>query len=182
MATNGAKVTAAAIQKDLQSVIKEWMQVKLPENKRRNKRNGNGAPLSAWMIGAKDGCKSKIYEVCELRVRYPYQHIGHGAKVLAKRIANKYQVSWVQHDLIEEYVYARYRGRKTEYFRPSQTGPLDNVLNPNGNSSYELVDLVQTACKKLKIHPRDIPLGALIDARFTNALLMHELILTTRRK
>jgi len=124
---------------------------------------------------------SKIVEVCEGRAKFPYKQWGHASKALAQRIANKYQTTWIQHALITSYVFTQYRGRVSGFLNTGGPSPFQDELSKS-NTSPKVLNTLEDACEKLKIHLYDIPLGALIDARMTNILLMIELISTAERQ
>lgn len=162
------------LEDQLLKIVKQGFKDELKFNTKIHHRNGLGAPLSAWMLGASKFYKSKIIAVTTPDgARYPYTSIGHGAKVLSNRIANRYKVTWIQHSLIERYVLSRYRGQISvdSQFRK---GEYSELLNPK-NTSEKTQFALDFACEKINQHIHDLPLRVLIDQRVTNILLLIEL-------
>lgn len=176
-------VKASSLEKQLAAIIKEGIKNELPRSKTRNKRNGNGAPLSAWMNGASKKEESKIFSVCEGKARFPYKHIGYGARTLAERIAQRYKVTSIQHDLIFDYVLMFYRGdNRVKEWNDGHEELSEFSRNLSSKTKFILSDIFS----KIKKPSYSIPFNVLIDARVTNLLLLIEmdeqLKLSKRRK
>ena len=156
----------------LLQIVKQGFLSALPRSKTRGKRNGNDMPLTAWMRGAFDSHQSKILAVDAGQMKYPYHNIGGGARHLATRIANRYQVTWIQHYHIEEHVLRFYRGHESDFTYKQSFYSAD--LQPKSTSEKTRYALFRV-CDKLKKTTRELPLRVLIDPRVTNLLLLIEL-------
>lgn len=168
------------VAQQLKELIKQHIDRALPEHAHRATKKGNGMPLIAWMRGAPKHSASKINAVCEGIARYPYGSVGDGAIVLAKAIAERYDVTWVQLELIETYVLRRYRGKQRNRFRTwAGTVKEQELAFHNTFLDRNVLDQI---CKELKTSTHQLPLRALIDEQVTQMLLLLQLKETIERK
>lgn len=168
------------VAQQLKDLIKQHMDGALPKRAMSDAKKGDRMPLVAWMAGAPKFSASKIKAVCEGFARYPYSTPGAGAKALARAIAERYDVTWVQLELIETYVLQRYRGRE-RLIAPTWAGTVkgQELVFHNTLVSRNVLDQI---CKELKTRPRELPLRALIDEQVTQMLLLLQLKETIERK
>lgn len=159
----------------LQKILKEHIRCALKHNTNRGCRNGNRLPLSSWMKGAPAHSPSKIKAVSDGEARYPYRQIGHGALNLAAAIARRYDVTWVQRELIEIHVFARYRGNCPARLHPPAEMANDSTSDAYFHKSRLGRNVIDQICSNLKTTRSQLPLRALIDQRVTNMLLLLEL-------
>lgn len=116
---------------------------------------------------------------------YPWTTLKASTEVLALRLAKRYDVSWVQHEFLESHVSERYAGQggsregmRAGLCRDEDVRPRPGVFK---DTSYA-VDMVSSAwqavLKKRKGKDsrwRSPPLGALIDERLTNLIVLYQL-------
>ena len=168
------------VAQQLKELIKQHMDSALPERTMSNAQNGDHLPLVAWMAGAPKHSASKINAVCEGFARYPYSTPGGGAKALARAIAERYVVTWVQLELIEIHVLRRYRGSE-RMMAPTWAGTVKGQ-ELAFHKTVLAKKVVHQICEELRTHPRQLPLRALIDEQVTQMLLLLQLKETIERK
>ena len=168
------------VAQQLKELIKQHIDRALPEHAHRATKKGNDMPLIAWMRGAPKHSASKINAVCEGLAVYPYSSVGGGAKHLARDIAERYDVTWVQLELIETYVFRRYRGIERQ-MAPTWAGTVkgQELVYHNTFLARNVLDQI---CEELKTSTRQLPLRALIDEQVTQMLLLLQLKETIERK
>jgi hypothetical protein len=170
------KKLPANLQSQLQMILKDHMQGAFRRNKKRFNRNGDGSPLSAWMLGAEKDNLSKINSVCNGSARFPYGSVGHASEELSRRIAIRYSLTWLQYDLVSKIVYGNYRGKYQDgywyFLRIGIVSELDKTGFTKSKTPYESLD---KACKKLHICISELPLRAIIDPLVTNIFLLMQL-------
>lgn len=164
--------SASSLEKQLATIIKNGLKNAMPRSKTRNRRNGNGMPLTAWMAGVNKQEPSKIFAVCEGRVRYPYIHVGYGARALGDRIAQRYGVTSIQHDLILEHLLRHYRGSNRV---PEWNNGCQELREFSKNLSRKTFHIFENVCCKLNTLSTTLPLNVLIDDRVTNLLMLIEM-------
>jgi hypothetical protein len=141
----------------------------LPYNKRRAHRDGNGCPLSAWMLGVYCKSTSKILQVCNGNARYPYSTLGASRSVLCDRISKRYGMTGTAIYLLDDYVATRYRGRNdrlSSKWLPKYRldAPLDATLA--ARAYYWIQDCSER---------QPIPLRAILSQQLTDLVLQFSL-------
>lgn len=162
--------------------VERWVYWKRP----RRQKNGEGLPLTTWLGAARSNLDSKILAICADRVRQPRISYRGANAELARRIARRFSLTWQQLYVVEQILGKRYRGTP-EYF-PMYMHWLGYVNDDWVGENLAERNLAPTpwnaiwdACMVLKISPRDLPLGAVIDPRTTNIILMMQLNDTLQR-
>lgn len=164
-----------AIAKDIAKLIEDCRTKELPRNKNRQKRNGNGSPLVAWMAGTSKREQSKIEAVTNGRATFGYCTFSSAYHVIAQRIAKKRQLTSVQYELLLQYISHRYRGRlgselSYRYYSFLIDSGVDDAL------VYETKDLMVDIAGG-----KEIPLCAILSSRLTDLLLIFQLYTAARK-
>lgn len=159
-----------SLDEQLVGIIRDGMKASLKD--RRGHTGVDGIPLVAWMRGAPLGSESKILTIIN-GVHLPYKHVGWATSDLAQRIARRYSVTWVQKDLIERYLFLRYRGKPPSFCE--LWAGLVTDAEPLWDVKTTTVDAIAAACGKLKVTISSLPLRVLIDRRLTDTLLLMQL-------
>lgn len=161
-----------SLEQQLKLIVQHGIKTALPKSKTRGRRNGDGSPLTAWLAGVNKSEPSKIMAVCQGKTKYPYIHVGYGVRILSERIAERYGVTSIQHDLILEHLLRFYRGANKCH---EWNDGCEALRDFSKNLSKKTAHVFNSVCDKLKTNPYRLPLNVLIDSRVTNLLLLIEM-------
>jgi hypothetical protein len=140
-------------------------------------------PLCCWMQGINRRHASKIFELAKVDdtgrnfARWPYQTANAGAYVMARKVANKWMLTDIQHRLLLQWFDRHYPGRvsNADICGPSNAGLYANSfpLSEKGKlAEYRLREFDNYITDLL----RDIgtSLAVLMDRNLTNFILIHQ--------
>lgn len=164
----------ATLEGHLAAALRTHFNHELPRNRNRGKRNGDGMPLSAWMLGANRSAVSKIQSVTDGTARYPYGTKTASIEALMWRIAERYQITTVQASLLCEHLNSRYSGR-IDCIEMSVAIGLCGEYQWGDAPSRCAIDALRAVCAKIKKPFHLMPLRAILDPCITNLLLLIQL-------
>lgn len=125
------------------------------------------------MAGAQKGSHSKIFSVCSGLARFPYKYPGHAVTEVAKRIAQRYDITWLQFDYLHLHLSGLYRckDREAQYWA--------GLFNDD-RMRYEMRapatdKALRDACEAIGTRPSNLPLRALLSPHVTHLLLLLQL-------
>lgn len=172
MTTRRRKNAAAmkALTKQAVAFLRSERSKELKPNAHRSKRDGNGCPLSAWMVGAPRNSQSKIMSVCNGEASYPYKTLTASSSVLCDRLAKRYNLVGAAHYALEHYVSRFYRWSKQCNFAGYL--PRDRPDAQIGNAiAARAYDWLICDCSERK----PIPLRAILSPHFADLVLQYSL-------
>lgn len=176
--TKPTGVTDAGLTKQLVQLLTTHLKAEIPPRGRRNRRDRENFPLTSWMEGwTKPG--SKILAVTSNKVRWPWDTQTAGTLRLGDRIAKRYELTWVQLDLVNWALRRRYVIYQDRGCGRSVGMAYGEYMGTDYGKSEDIFSAAwESALKKAKLERRPPPLRALIDPRVTQILLLHQLVST----